>query len=31
MWGIEEKRFEETPSIWARRSDRSLAILNSKK
>jgi len=30
MWSIEEKKFEETPSIWERRSDRSLAILQSK-
>jgi len=31
MYGITEKKYEETPSIWDRMSDRELAIQMEKK
>jgi hypothetical protein len=33
MYGIVEKKYEETPSIWDRLSDRELAVMqeNNKK
>jgi hypothetical protein len=30
MYGIVEKKYEETPSIWDRLSDRELAVIQEK-